>query len=63
MLSTILSKGEQKSEKYRPISLMSVPSKLMEQIIRDALVQHTTQTYSQQLHMDLCRDSYVPPSY
>ena len=40
-VSAIFKKGEkQKPENYRPISLTSVPGKLMERIIRDAIVTH-----------------------
>ena len=41
---SIFKGGERKlSENYRPISLTSVPCKLMEKLIRNALVDHMTQ--------------------
>lgn len=43
-VSAIFKSGEkQKPENYRPISLTSVPGKLMEKIIRDSIVQHMTE--------------------
>ena len=33
---------KKKAENYRPISLTSVPGKLLERIIRDAIVDHMT---------------------
>ena len=40
-ISAIFKKGEKKKpENYRPISLTSVPCKLMEKIYRDAIVEH-----------------------
>ena len=42
-VTAIFKNGERsKPSNYRPISLTSVPGKLMERIIRDALVNHMT---------------------
>ena len=42
-VSAIFKKGEKKNPgKYRPISLTSVPCKLLEKIIRDKIVKHMT---------------------
>ena len=43
-VSAIFKQGErQQPDNYRPISLTSVPRKLMEKIIRDTIVQHMEQ--------------------
>ncbi len=43
-VSAIFKKGpRQKPENYRPISLTSVPGKLMERLIRDKIVSHMTE--------------------
>ena len=43
-VTAIFKGGERKlAENYRPISLTSVPCKLMEKLIRNALVDHMTQ--------------------
>ena len=43
-VSAILKKGEMKKpSNYRPISLTSVPCKLMEKLVRDAIVNHMTE--------------------
>lgn len=42
-VSAIFKQGEKQNPgNYRPISLTSVPGKLMERIIRDAVIQHMT---------------------
>ena len=41
-MSVRFKKGEKIPGNYRPISLTSVPCKLMERIIRDAIVKHMT---------------------
>ena len=43
-VSAIFKKGEKKKpSNYRPISLTSVPCKLMEKLVRDAIVNHMTE--------------------
>ena len=43
-ISAIFKKGEKKKpENYRPISLTSVPCKLMEKLVRDIIVRHMTE--------------------
>ena len=43
-ISAIFKKGEKKkTENYRPISLTSVPCKLMEKLVRDIIVRHMTE--------------------
>ena len=42
-VTAIFKKGEKsKADKYRPISLPSVPGKLMERLVRNAIVEHMT---------------------
>ena len=42
-VTAIFKKGEKsKAKNYRPISLTSVPGKLMERLVRDAIVEHMT---------------------
>ena len=42
-VTAIFKKGEKsKAENYRPISLTSVPGKLMERLVRNAIVEHMT---------------------
>ena len=43
-VTAIFKKGEKsKAENYRPISLTSVPGKLMERLVRNAIVDHMTE--------------------
>ena len=42
-VTAIFKKGEKsKDENYRPISLTSVPGKLMERLVKNAIVEHMT---------------------
>ena len=42
-LRTILKKGEtSERENYRPLSILSVPSKIMERAVSNAVIDHTT---------------------
>ena len=50
-ISAIFKKGEKKKpENYRPISLTSVPCKLMEKLVRDIIVRHRQRTTYSQIH-------------
>ena len=61
-ISAIFKKGEKKKpENYRPISLTSVPCKLMEKLVRDIIVRHMTENnlFSNTQHGFIKRKSCV----